>query len=55
MSTHNYEYLFFRIAKDNAIASSATKYKQLRLEALSVAPTSFSSTYEIFPDGYRMG
>lgn len=47
MSTHNCEYLFFRIAKDNAIASSATKYKQLRLEALSVAPTSFSSTYEI--------
>lgn len=47
MSTQNYEYLFFRIAKDNAIASSATKYKQLRLQALSVAPTSFSSTIEI--------
>jgi ribosomal protein S18 acetylase RimI-like enzyme len=47
MSTHNYEYIFFRIAKDNLIAASATKYKQLRLQALSVAPTSFSSTYEI--------
>ncbi|KAJ5380252.1 uncharacterized protein N7496_002680 [Penicillium cataractarum] len=47
MSTCQYEYLFFRIAKDNAIASSATKYKQLRLQALSVAPTSFSSTHEI--------
>lgn len=47
MSIHNGEYRFFRISKDNAIASSATKYKQLRLQALSVAPTSFSSTYEI--------
>lgn len=47
MSTQNCEYLFFRIAKDNAIALSATKYKQLRLQALSTAPTSFSSTYEI--------
>ncbi|KAI2852209.1 hypothetical protein CBS11350_687 [Aspergillus niger] len=47
MSKYQYEYLFFRIAKDNAIASSAIKYKQLRLQALSVAPTSFSSTYEI--------
>jgi ribosomal protein S18 acetylase RimI-like enzyme len=47
MSTQDCEYLFFRIAKDNTIASSATKYKQLRLQALSVAPTSFSSTYEI--------
>lgn len=47
MSTQNCEYLFFRIAKDNAIALSATKYKQLRLQALSAAPTSFSSTYEI--------
>lgn len=47
MSNREYEYLFFRIAKDDAIASSAAKYKQLRLEALSVAPSSFSSTYEI--------
>ncbi|RMJ26803.1 Acetyltransferase [Aspergillus sp. HF37] len=43
----HYEYSFFRIAKDNTIASSAQKYKQLRLHALSVAPTSFSSTCEI--------
>ncbi|KAE8168676.1 hypothetical protein BDV40DRAFT_2598 [Aspergillus tamarii] len=47
MSTDHYIYSFFRIAKDNAIASSAKKYKQLRLQALSVAPSSFSSTYEI--------
>ncbi|KAF3388357.1 hypothetical protein F1880_004143 [Penicillium rolfsii] len=47
MSTHNCEYHFFRIPKDDTIASSAAAYKQLRLQALSVAPTSFSSTYEI--------
>ena len=47
MSTSHYEYSFFRIAKNSEIASSAKKYKQLRLQALSVAPTSFSSTYEI--------
>ncbi|KAL4736100.1 hypothetical protein BDV11DRAFT_21815 [Aspergillus similis] len=47
MPTDHYDYSFFRIDKDNAIASSAKKYKELRLQALSVAPTSFSSTYEI--------
>jgi ribosomal protein S18 acetylase RimI-like enzyme len=47
MSTPHYTYSFFRIAKDNDIESSAKKYKQLRLQALSVAPASFSSTYEI--------
>ncbi|OQE32510.1 hypothetical protein PENFLA_c001G04928 [Penicillium flavigenum] len=47
MSTDHYDYSFFRIAKDNAIALSAKNYKQLRLQALSVAPASFSSTYEI--------
>ncbi|PKY04816.1 putative GNAT family acetyltransferase [Aspergillus campestris IBT 28561] len=46
MST-DYEYSFFRIAKEDVTASTAQKYKQLRLHALSVAPTSFSSTYEI--------
>ncbi|PYI00918.1 hypothetical protein BO78DRAFT_401753 [Aspergillus sclerotiicarbonarius CBS 121057] len=45
MSTH--EYTFFRIPKDDTIAASARKYKQPRLHALSVAPASFSSTYEI--------
>lgn len=53
MSTDPLEYVFFRIAKDSTIVSSAIKYKQLRLQALSVAPTSFSSTYAIessFPD-----
>lgn len=47
MPTHQFEYSFFRIAKDNTIASSAQKYKQLRLHALSVAPASFSSTCEV--------
>ncbi|KAJ0426786.1 hypothetical protein BJY00DRAFT_306781 [Aspergillus carlsbadensis] len=47
MSASPYTYSFFRIAKDADIAISAEKYKQLRLEALSVAPASFSSTYEI--------
>lgn len=45
MPTEHYVYSFFRIAKHQAIASSAKKYKQLRLHALSVAPGSFSSTY----------
>ncbi|GAB1190940.1 hypothetical protein APSETT444_000108 [Aspergillus pseudonomiae] len=47
MSTDQYEYSFFRIDKENAIQSSAHKYKHLRLQALSIAPTSFSSTYEL--------
>lgn len=47
MSTSPDGYSFFRVAKDSLIALSAKKYKQLRLQALSIAPTSFSSTYEI--------
>jgi hypothetical protein len=47
MSTYHYEYSFFRIVRDDVIALSAKKYKELRLQALSVAPSSFSSTYEI--------
>ncbi|KAA8651159.1 hypothetical protein EYZ11_009370 [Aspergillus tanneri] len=47
MPTSRFEYSVFRIAKDHAITSSARKYKELRLQALSIAPTSFSSSYEI--------
>jgi ribosomal protein S18 acetylase RimI-like enzyme len=47
MPTSRYTYSSFRIAKDNNIAASAENYKQLRLKALSVAPASFSSTYEV--------
>ncbi|KAE8409199.1 hypothetical protein BDV37DRAFT_278168 [Aspergillus pseudonomiae] len=47
MSTDQYEYSLFRIDKENAIQSSAQKYKHLRLQALSIAPTSFSSTHEL--------
>jgi ribosomal protein S18 acetylase RimI-like enzyme len=47
MPTSRYTHSFFRIAKGNDIASSAEKYKQLRLKTLSVAPGSFSSTFEI--------
>lgn len=47
MSTSHYEYSFFCIAKNNVIVSSAKKYKQLCLQALSVALTSFSPTYKI--------
>ncbi|RAH64642.1 GNAT family N-acetyltransferase [Aspergillus aculeatinus CBS 121060] len=42
-----HEYTFFRIPKDDTLRASAQKYQQLRLRALSVAPASFSSTYEI--------
>ncbi|KAH8703290.1 hypothetical protein BGW36DRAFT_369102 [Talaromyces proteolyticus] len=42
-----YQYSFFRIPKDGDVASSVDKYKNLRLQALSIAPGSFSSTYEI--------
>lgn len=38
---------FFRVAKNDSIASSAQKYKELRLQALKLSPSSFSSTYEI--------
>ncbi|OKL61905.1 hypothetical protein UA08_02623 [Talaromyces atroroseus] len=47
MSTPKYTYSFFRIKKDSQIALSAQKYKQLRLLALSIAPGSFSSTYQL--------
>ncbi|PYH84674.1 hypothetical protein BO82DRAFT_351842 [Aspergillus uvarum CBS 121591] len=42
-----YEYTVFRLCKDDTLATTAQRYKQLRLRALSVAPASFSSTYEI--------
>ncbi|KAF9889187.1 hypothetical protein FE257_007676 [Aspergillus nanangensis] len=47
MSTPKYNYTFFRIPKDDTIPTSAQNYKQLRLHALSIAPTSFSSTHQI--------
>lgn len=47
MPAEHYDYSFFRVAKDDSIAESAKMYKELRLQALSVAPSSFSSTYDI--------
>lgn len=47
-SSTDYDYSYFRIPKESPdIASYAEKYKQLRLAALRLSPTSFSSTYEI--------
>ncbi|GAD91627.1 GNAT family acetyltransferase [Paecilomyces variotii No. 5] len=47
-STTDYDYTYFRIPKESPdIASYAEKYRQLRLAALQLSPTSFSSTYEI--------
>lgn len=40
-------YTYLRIDKDDNIAASAQKYKELRLQALKLTPTSFASTYEI--------
>lgn len=41
------QYLFFRIPKDRGLPTSVEKYKELRLHALKIAPSSFSSTVEI--------
>ncbi|KAL1967367.1 hypothetical protein VTN77DRAFT_3151 [Rasamsonia byssochlamydoides] len=43
----NERYTYFRVPKDENIAESAQKYKELRLQALKLSPTSFSSTYKL--------
>lgn len=42
----NTDYVFFRISKTKDVATSAIKYRDLRLEALKTSPASFASTYE---------
>ncbi|KAE8382429.1 hypothetical protein BDV26DRAFT_288467 [Aspergillus bertholletiae] len=46
MST-NYTYSYFRVPKTELISESGQKYRNLRLNALQVSPSSFSSTIEI--------
>lgn len=45
--SQTFQYSFFRIPKDSDLATSVEKYKNLRLQALKIAPGSFSSTSEI--------
>jgi len=47
MPPSQYNYSFFHIAKDSTITLLVERYKTLRLQALSIAPTSFSSSYQI--------
>ncbi|PWY64787.1 hypothetical protein BO94DRAFT_629336 [Aspergillus sclerotioniger CBS 115572] len=47
MSSSQSTYTFFRIPKTDSIHTSAQKYRSLRLQALTLSPRSFSSTYEI--------
>ncbi|KAF3397479.1 hypothetical protein DPV78_007257 [Talaromyces pinophilus] len=42
----NTDFVFFRVSKSKGVATSARKYRDLRLEALKASPASFSSTYE---------
>lgn len=47
-SSINCSYSYLRVPKESPnITSFARKYKQLRLAALQLSPTSFSSTYDI--------
>jgi ribosomal protein S18 acetylase RimI-like enzyme len=51
----NYIYTYFRVSKSEDLATSAHRYKELRLRALELSPSSFASTYDIeatFPDEY---
>lgn len=53
MSGHTYTY--FRVSKSDDIITSAHRYKELRLRALKLSPSSFASTYDLeatFPDEY---
>lgn len=53
----NHRYTYFRVSKSEDITTSAQQYKELRLRALQLSPSSFGSTYEIestFPDDYWM-
>ncbi|KAI9926193.1 hypothetical protein MW887_004656 [Aspergillus wentii] len=48
MGSLNYNYSFHHISKDqDQITTSIQRYKALRLKALLLSPTSFSSTYAI--------
>lgn len=51
----DYQYTYFRVSKTKHLHTSARQYKELRLRALKLSPSSFGSTYEIestFPDEY---
>lgn len=54
----NTDFNFFRISKTKDVATSARKYRDLRLQALQASPASFSSMYETevaFTDDEWMG
>ncbi|OJJ81560.1 GNAT family N-acetyltransferase [Aspergillus glaucus CBS 516.65] len=53
----DHQYIYFRVSKSEDLTTSAQQYKELRLRALQLSPSSFGSTYEIestFPDEYWM-
>ncbi|KAK9427114.1 hypothetical protein V1505DRAFT_381288 [Lipomyces doorenjongii] len=51
----DYRYTYFRVSKTDDVLTAAHQYKELRLRALKLSPSSFASTYEIeaaFTDEY---
>ncbi|KAJ6092762.1 hypothetical protein N7486_008051 [Penicillium sp. IBT 16267x] len=51
----DYTYVYFRVSKSDDLITSAHRYKELRLRALKLSPSSFASTYDLeatFPDEY---
>lgn len=51
----DYTYTYFRVSKSDDLITSAHRYKELRLRALRLSPSSFASTYDLestLPDEY---
>ncbi|KAJ5523125.1 hypothetical protein N7513_012669 [Penicillium frequentans] len=51
----DYTYTYFRVSKSEDLITSAHRYKDLRLRALKLSPSSFASTYDLestLPDEY---
>ncbi|KAJ5903056.1 hypothetical protein N7504_005439 [Penicillium tannophilum] len=51
----DYTYTYFRVSKSDDLITSAHRYKELRLRALKLSPSSFASTYDLestLPDEY---
>lgn len=42
----NYHYAYFRVPKTEDLSHSSERYKDLRLQALKLSPSSFAATYE---------
>jgi ribosomal protein S18 acetylase RimI-like enzyme len=44
--TSDYHYTYFRVPKTEDLTRSAQRYRDLRLQALKLSPSSFAATYE---------